>query len=48
MTSLEKLRQTTAEQVQLCNDPDLLDLILKLLVAQGGNQLLDHSIAVGG
>ena len=36
------------ELLQKCTDPDLLDFILKLLLAQGGNQLLDHSIAVGG
>lgn len=34
--------------LQKCTDPDLLDFILKLLLAQGGNQLLDHGIAVGG
>lgn len=34
--------------LQKCSDTDLLDFILKLLLAQGGNQLLDHEIAVGG
>jgi metal-sulfur cluster biosynthetic enzyme len=32
---LETLKQQIIEQLHQCTDPDLLDLIMKLLIAEG-------------
>ena len=42
MTDL--LKQQITEQLQICSDADLLDFILKLLVAEGGNEQLNAGI----
>lgn len=35
MLTIEQLRTEITEQVQLCTDADLLDLVYKLLAAEG-------------
>ena len=42
MTDL--LKQQIVEQLQICSDADLLDFILKLLVAEGRDEQLDAGI----
>jgi len=35
MTSIDHLKQLITEQLKQINDPDLLDFIFKLLIAEG-------------
>ena len=35
MTSIDLLKELIIEQLEQINDPDLLDFILKLLIAEG-------------
>lgn len=35
MTPIDHLKNLIAEQIKQINDPDLLDFILKLLIAEG-------------
>jgi hypothetical protein len=45
---IELLKNEIIEQLESCQDEDLLDLIHKLLLPESGNQLLDGGIVVGG
>lgn len=44
----ELLQEMIISQIQRTTDPDLLDLVYKLLLAESDEQLLDAGVLVGG